>query len=189
MEGKEKKDNPLFIALMVIWLLGPIVAGTVLFCMNHLLAGILVIVIPYLCLFLWGVLRKQKQKRDFYKIKDANTRFDIVPVSDTETIKALYDNSALTFFIEETDPKLLNWLYNWLNNEGVLKSERLTLYTYTGQDLKNAFGKRKRFRTGDKLMSIFLKDLDINDSNKLQFSTDRLQIGGRWLDDIVGNAK
>ena len=52
MENKEKKDNPLFIALMVIWLLGPIVAGTVLFCMNHLLAGILVIVIPYLCLFL-----------------------------------------------------------------------------------------------------------------------------------------
>ena len=37
-------------------------------------------------------------------------------------------------------------------------------------------------------MSIFLKDLDINDSNELQFSTDRLQIGGRWLDDIVGNS-
>ena len=147
-----------------------------------------VFVIPYLCLCLWGVLRKRKQKKDFYKINDANTRFDIVPVSDTETIKALYENSALTFFIEETDPKLLNWLYNWLNNEGVLKSERLSLYTYTGQDLKNAFGKRKRFRTEDKLMSIFLKDLDINDSNELQFSRDRLQVGGRWLDDIVGNS-
>ncbi|MBO7650954.1 MAG: hypothetical protein J6S79_09450 [Lachnospiraceae bacterium] len=80
----------------------------------------------------------------------------------------------------------LNRLYNWLNNEGVLKSERLTLYTYTGQELKNAFGK-KRIRTEEKLMSIFLKDLDINESNKLQFSKDRLQIGGRWLDDIVGN--
>lgn len=47
---------------------------------------------------------------------------------------------------------------------------------------------RKRFRTEDKLMSIFLKDPDINDSNELQFSRDRLQVGGRWLDDIVGNS-
>jgi hypothetical protein len=188
MASKEKKDNPVFVALICILLCGPWVAGPILLGTHHTLAGILAIVIPYSGLALWGVLRKRKQKKDFYKIKDADARFDIVPVSDTETIKALYDNSALTFFVEETDPKLLNWLYNWLNNEGVLKSERLNLYTYTGQDLKNAFGKRKRFRTEDKLMSIFLKDLDINDSNKLQFSTDRLQIGGRWLDDIVGNS-
>ncbi|MBO6065580.1 MAG: hypothetical protein J6P36_04085 [Lachnospiraceae bacterium] len=188
MASKEKKDNPVFVAFICILLCGPWVAGPILLGTHHTLAGILAIVIPYSGLALWGVLRKRKQKKDFYKIKDADARFDIVPVSDTETIKALYDNSALTFFVEETDPKLLNWLYNWLNNEGVLKSERLNLYTYTGQDLKNAFGKRKRFRTEDKLMSIFLKDLDINDSNELQFSTDRLQIGGRWLDDIVGNS-
>jgi len=189
MGNKEKKDNPVFVAIVCVLLCGPWIAGPILLGTGHILAGILVIVIPYLCLALWGVLRKRKQKKDFYKINDANTRFDIVPVSDTETIKALYENSALTFFIEETDPKLLNWLYNWLNNEGVLKSERLNLYTYTGQDLKNTFGKRKRFRTEDKLMSIFLKDLDINDSNELQFSRDRLQIGGRWLDDIIENAK
>ncbi len=168
MENKEKKDNPFFVAFICIVLFGPWIAGPILLGTDHILAGILVFVIPYSCLALWGVLRKRKQKRDFFKIKDANTRFDIVPVSDTETIKALYENSALTFFGETNDP------------------ERLTLYTYTGQELKNAFGK-KRIRTEEKLMSIFLKDLDINESNKLQFSKDRLQIGGRWLDDIVGN--
>lgn len=188
MENKEKKDNPFFVAIIVFLLFGPWVAGPILLCTNHTLAGILTVVIPYSCLALWGVLRKRKQKKDFYKIKAGNTRFDIVPVSDTETIKALYDNSALTFFVEEVDPGLLDWLYNWLNSEGVLKSERLTLYTYSGQDLKNTFGKRKKFRAEEKFMSIFLKDLDINDSNKVRFSMDRLQIGGRWLDDIVGNA-
>ena len=188
MGNKEKKDNPVFVTIIVILLCGPWIAGPVLLCTNHILAGILVIVIPYSCLTLWGVLRKRKQKKDFYKIKDAHTRFDIVPVGDTETIKALYDNSALTFFIEEIDPKLLDWLYNWLNNEGVLKGERLTLYTYTGRELKNAFGK-KRIRVEEKLMSIFLKDLNLNDSNMAQFSMDRLQIGGRWLDDIVENSK
>ena len=40
-----------------------------------------------------------------------------------------------------------------------------------------------------KLMSIFLKDLNLNDSNMRQFSYDRMEIGGRWLDDIVSNAK
>lgn len=188
MENKEKKDNPMFIALMVIWLLGPIVAGTVLFCMNHLLAGILVIVIPYLCLFLWGVLRKRKQKRDFYKIKDAHTRFDIVPVTDAETLAVLREHSALTFFGEPAE-QVLNHLYNWMNNEGVLKEERVKLYTYSGADLKNAFGKRKKIGSEEKFMSIDLKDLNLNDSNMRQFSLDRLQIGGRWLDDIVGNAK
>lgn len=186
MKNKEKKDNPVFVAILCVLSFGPWIAGPVLLCTNHILAGILVIVIPYSCLALWGVLRKRKQKKDFYKIKNADTRFDIVPVSDTETIKALYDNSALTFFIEETNPEWLGWLYNWLNNEGVLKSERLNLYTYTGQDLKNAFGKKK-IRAEEKFVSIFLKDLNLNDSNKLQFSKDRLQIGGRWLDDIVGN--
>lgn len=186
-ENKEKKDNPVFVAIVCVLLFGPWIAGPILLCTKHILAGILVIVIPYLCLVLWGVLRKRKQKKDFYKIKDADKRFDIIPVSDAETIKALYDNSALTFFIEETGPEWFGWLYNWLNNEGVLKSERLTLYKYTGRDLKNAFGK-KRIRAEEKLVSIFLKDLNLNESNKLQFSTDRLQVGGRWLDDIVGNS-
>ena len=187
MQSKEKKDNPVFVALICILLFGPFIAGPVLLATNHILGGILAFVIPYACLAVFGFWRKRKQKKDFYKIKEANTRFDIVPVSDTETIKALYDNSALTFFIEEIDTELLNWLYNWLNSEGVLKSERLTLYTFSGQDLKNAFGKRKKFRSGEKFMSIFLKDLDINDSNKLQFSMDRLQVGGRWRDDLAGD--
>lgn len=30
--------------------------------------------------------------------------------------------------------------------------------------------------------------MNINDSNMMQFSQDRLQIGGRWLDDIVSNS-
>ena len=184
---EKKKDNPVLVALACIWICGPIVAGTVLFIMDHVWGGILTIVIPYACLAGFIFLRKRKQKKDFYKIKNADTKFDIIPVSDSETIKALYENSALTFFGEANDPELLNWLYNWLNNEGVLKSERLNLYTFTGQDLKNTFGKRKRIRSEEKLMSIFLKDLDINESNKLRFSMDRLQIGGRWLDDIVGN--
>ncbi|MBO4653726.1 MAG: hypothetical protein J5649_10475 [Lachnospiraceae bacterium] len=186
MDNKEKKDNPFFIALICVLLLGPIIAGTILLSTDHLLAGLLVFVIPYSCLVLWGFLRKYKLKRDFYKIKDAGARFDIVPIDDEETLKALCEGSAITFF-GEPSKQGLDMLYNWLNNEGVLKTERLNLYTFSGKDLKNAFGKRKKFDEENKFMSISLKDLDLTDANTRQFSLDRVSIGGRWLDDIVSN--
>ena len=187
MGNKEKKDNPVFVAVICILLCGPWIATPVLLCTNHTLAGILAVVIPYSCLALFGILRKQKQKRDFFKIKDAGSRFDIIAVSDSETLKALRDNSALTLWGEPTKQDL-DRLYNWLNSEGVLKGERLNLYTYSGKELKKAFGKRKGFDDEVKLMSIFLKDLNLNDSNTRQFSLDRMEIGGRWLDDIVVNS-
>ena len=170
------------------FLLGPFIAGPILFVMGKNLAGILAFVIPYLCLALIGVWRKYKLKRDFYKIKDAHTRFDIIPVTDAETLAVLREHSALTFFGEPAE-RDLNHLYNWLNNEGVLKEERVKLYTYSGADLKNALGKRMKIGSEDKFMSIDLTDLNLNDSNTRQFSLDRLQIGGRWLDDIIGNSK
>jgi len=40
-----------------------------------------------------------------------------------------------------------------------------------------------------KFLSIFLKDLDINDSNKESFSRAHFSVGSRWLDDIVDNMK
>ncbi|MBO4608578.1 MAG: hypothetical protein J5696_01795 [Lachnospiraceae bacterium] len=189
MDRKEtKKDNPFYIAFICILLLGPFIAGPILFVMGKNLAGILAFVIPYLCLALIGVWRKYKLKRDFYKIKDAHTRFDIIPVTDAETLAVLREHSALTFFGEPAEHNL-NHLYNWLNNEGVLKEERVKLYTYSGADLKNAFGKRMKIGSEEKFMSIDLTDLNLNDSNTRQFSLDRMQIGGRWLDDIIWNSK
>lgn len=189
MENREeKKDNPFYIAFILILLVGPWIAGPILFVKNRVLAGILVIVIPYAILTLIGFLRKFRQKRAFYRIKDAHTRFDILPVADAEMLKTLRENSALTFFGEPSD-EWLDRLYNWLNNEGVLKEERLKLYTYGAQDLKSAFGKRLRMDDAFRLMSINLKDLDLNDSNKDAFSRNRMEYGGRWLDDIVANSK
>lgn len=188
MNTKEKKDNPLYIALVLVLMIGPFIAGPFLFVKKHTLAGILAFVIPWGCLVLIGILRKIKAKRDFYRIKNASALVDIIPVSDEETIRALRDNSALTFRGEPSE-SFLNLLYNWLNNESVLKEERLNLYTYDGALLKKAVGKRRKFGDEEKFMSVFLKDLDINETNERQFSLDHFKIGGRWLDDIVGNSK
>ena len=183
-----KKKEIVYAAFLCALIFGPFIAGPILFTYHHILAGILVFVIPYACLALLAFLRKRKQRAERFKIPNAHLRFTVIPVAEGQLLKELYENSALTFFGEPSD-KMLDELYNWLNNEGVLKEESLNLYTYDGKMAKDVFGKRKRFGDEEKFMSIFLKDLKLNDSNMRQFSLDRLRIGGRWLDDIVGNAK
>ena len=183
----KRKDLALGVILTIL-LLGPFVAGPILLAHGHGVAGILVFVIPYSCLGLAAILRKRTLQKAAYRIPNAHTRFTVIPVTEHETLRDLCGNSALTFFGEPSD-KGLDGLYNWLNNEGVLKEDRLNLYTYDGKMLKEVFGTKRQFGDEEKFMSIFLRDLDLNESNKLQFSRNRLTIGGRWLDDIVDNAE
>jgi len=105
-ENREKKDNPVYVAAVCVLLFGPLIAGLILLATHHVLAGILAVVIPYACLAILAFLRKHRQKREFYKIRDAHTRFDIVPVGDAETLKALRDDSTLTLYGEPTDREL-----------------------------------------------------------------------------------
>ena len=96
----------------------------------------------------------------YHQIKNAHTNFQITEVNDDDTIKALYENSALTFFMEPNS-LFLDFLYNWFNYEGVIKENNIKLYVYNGKKLKNVY-KYSRVNDSLPLMSIFLKDLNIN---------------------------
>lgn len=183
-----KKEIPYAIFICTL-LLGPWIAGPILFACHHPLAGILAFVIPYGCLALIAFLRKRKQQKEMFKIPNAHTRFTVIQVTEPEKIRKLKKGSALTFREDLSDNRL-DMVFNWLNNEGVLKleSDSLNLYVYDGKLLKEACGKKKRFGDEERFMSIDLRDLDLNDSNMRQFSLDHFNIGGRWLDDIVGNS-
>lgn len=182
----KRKTGRIYTVLACVLLFGPIIAGPILMATHHMFAGILTLVIPYGCIALVAFIRKNKRIREYYKIKDAHTRVRIIPIEDSKTLRALYDNSALTFQGEPSD-HYLDGMYNWLNNEGVLKEEGLNLYVFDGSLIKDTFGKRKRFENEEKFMSIFLKDLDLNESNMRRFSTERMKYGGRWLDDVIGS--
>lgn len=64
----------------------------------------------------------------------------------------------------------------------------LNLYTFNGNMLKKTFP-YSRYADDEKFMCIFLKDLELNDSNIQSFSTEHFSIGSRWLDDIIDNEK
>ena len=134
-----------------------------------------------------GIINRKRINKEFYKIKNAHTKFNLINVNDENIINELYKNSALTF-IAEPNSELLDFIFNWLNNENVLKSDSLNLYAFNGHMLKQVFN-HSRWEDNTKFLSIFLKDLDINDSNQVSFARAHFSVGSRWLDDIVDNDK
>ena len=182
---KQKKQELFYAIFIFIMIFMPLIMVGVSAFFNHLLVGILILVICYTLLAFIGIYMRKRAVDQFYILKDAHTKFQVVDVDDIEIIKDLYANSALTFSLSLEDA-FLDFVYNWLYHEGVLKSEFLHLYIFDWDGLKEAFPK-SQFGSQDKFMSIFLKDLDLNDSNRMQFSRNHFTVGARWFDDMIDN--
>lgn len=184
---EEIKKQKLYDIVMSILILVPLFLGPILITFNHVLLGILIIVISYTLVAIIGINKRKAINRRFYKIKNAHNRFKIINVNDKKIIKELYNNSALTFMAEPSD-ELLDFIFNWLNIENVLMSEEINLYVFDGKKLKDTF-EFSKVPEDIKFMSIFNKDLNINKSNIESYSRNHFKVGARWLDDIVGNDK
>ena len=184
---EEKKKQKKYDILMSILILSPIIIAPILMSFNNYILGISIMVLCWGMCVIIGINKRKQINKKFYKIENAHTKFNIVNVDDKNIIKDLYNNSALTF-ISEPSNELLDFIFNWLNNENVLNSDSLNLYVFNGHMLKQVFD-YSRYDDDIKFLSIFLKDLDINDSNKESFSRAHLSVGSRWLDDIVDNDK
>ncbi len=184
--GKEKKQDLVKGILYLLLFFVPLAAMPILLPLHYYRAVLGSVVI---C---WGVLavivilsiyNGRKGVECFYKIENAHTRFQRIDIHEAEMIRELYADSALTF-PGEPQREFLDFLFNWLNYLQVLKSDKLKMYCFSGHTLKSAYPKCD---CEDKVMfcSIFLKDLDLNDSNRYRFSREHFSIGTRWLDDIV----
>lgn len=178
----QKKYDIIFSILILV----PLFVSSVLVFFNHLLIGLLVLGICWALCFILSTFKKKNKVNEFYKIKDAHNKFNIVNVNDENIIKELYNNSALTFIAKPND-ELLNFIYNWLYNEKVLKSDSLNAYIFDGYMLKKVF-EFSRFDDNTSFICIFNRDLNINETNK-SFYRNHSLVGSRWLDDIIDNDK
>ncbi len=184
---EEKKKQKRYDILMAFLILSPIIFSSILMSFKYYLFGISYLILCWgLCVII-GVNKRKQINKKFYKIENAHTKFNLINVDDENTIKELYKDSALTFIAEPSND-LLDFIFNWLNNENVIKSESLNLYVFNGHMLRQAFD-YSRYDDDIKFLSIFLKDLDLNDSNMDSFSKSHFLVGSRWLDDIVDNDK
>lgn len=184
---EDSKKQKIYDILIAILILSPIIITSLLMAFNYYLLGIAIIVLCWGMCAIIGINKRKQINKAFYKIENAYTKFNIVNVEDVSVIKELYKDSALTFNAEPSN-ELLDFIFNWLNNENVLKSESINIYAFNGYMLRQAFD-FSNYDDNIKFLSIFLKDLDINDSNKESFSRAHFSVGSRWLDDIVDNMK
>ena len=105
-------------------------------------------------------------------------------VTTKDEIKELKENSAFTFEGIVVDSETLDQIYELLHNQfNVLSDKDIEIYKFSGFDLKEAFPEISDYPNDIILVSIPLEAF----VNVGRASIVKLQIGARWLDDIVDN--
>lgn len=100
-----------------------------------------------------------------------------------EQLQKLYDGSACTMLGYQPDE--LHLYIEQLQENDFLK-DGFRIYETTGQELNDAFELSDKLPDG---LNVFIIDLnDMKDISKFAVGL-RLQMGYRWLDDVVNNRK
>lgn len=184
--GEEKRKDQNYALLICVLAMGPFVFFAPLAYYKMFIPAVVI------TLFLWtslGFVIHIKRKtifENFYRVENAEDKVEVIKVEDFSLMDDLHNSSAITFF-EEPHPMLLRFIYNWLNNCGVLKEGKLKVYTLTGRDMRDRFG--CNMDTWESLISISLDDLNITEKNKARLAKEHLIVGARWFDDIVSEER
>lgn len=117
---------------------------------------------------------------------DEMSRYELVQ-ADINKLDEFYNDSSLTFEGCTTDKDNIDYLYNWLKELGCIKkgNSPLAIYTYKGSLMNykyNLTGGNK-YPPDLNMITVMLKDINFN--GKLPLA--RMELGGRWFDDIVEN--
>lgn len=144
--------------------------------------------LPVLMYILW----KDYVIKKFYKIKDADGCCEIIKVQDLSFLDKLYDESAITFF-REPEPLILDFLYNLLNNQNLLKIRALRIYSLTYKDVGEKFDidfgvdfNINTKNTKKRLICILPDDLNFENKIKTTMAIKLdFKIGGNFFDDFV----
>lgn len=125
--------------------------------------------------------------KKFYKVSDVYKKFNIINVENSEKVKELYNHSALSYSYIP-DKAFLNFIYNWLIFENVLKDDNnINIYLFTGKLLKDTFN-IIGYEDDIPILSIDLIDLDLsNPENSNNFYKHYIITYGRYLDDMVNS--
>ena len=106
-----------------------------------------------------------------------------INVFTEEQLKALYNQSALTWEGMSTDEDNLNAIKKWLDQHGAIFVGREPIFHITmGRLMNKVYGLH-----GDNAYPNDLTIVSVTNINTLAIALARFQVGGRWFDDIVNN--
>jgi hypothetical protein len=117
---------------------------------------------------------------------DEMSKYDLVQ-ADSDKLDEFYNDSSLTFEGCTTDKDNIDYLYNWLKELGCIKEGNgpLAIYTYKGSLMNDKYQLTggNKYPADLNMITVMLKDINFN--GKLPLA--RMELGGRWFDDIVDN--
>jgi len=182
-ELNEQKKYGTFIGVMIIL---PLIIFMILFILGKIFIGFSLLFIGYGITIIIGINKRKKILNDFFKVKEAHKNINIIKTADEEILKSMYENSALTF-VREINDEYLDFIYNWLNNQNVLKDKMLNLYVFNGKLIKKIY-KINNYPDDIDFYCISLNDLNLKNIDENKFSEGHLIVGSRWFDDVINNA-
>ena len=175
--------------LICVLIFLPIITIIILVALGKTTIGIIILAICLVLLAILCITRKKLILSSFYKVKDAHKNCNIIKVNDLLLLEKMYNESALTTMSAENliEPSYLNIMYNWLNNLGTIKNEKLDIYTFTGKEIKEKYG----FNVGNKInvVCVPLGQLNINDENLKKLGEQHFMFKTRYFDDMIDNYK
>ena len=107
---------------------------------------------------------------------------NIINVTTTQQLNALYNQSALTWEGLSSDEENLNAVRDWLE-----KHEALTYVEPDFHIIKGKFMNEQYGLSGDNAYPEDCTLVSVTDINQMKIALPRFEVGGRWFDDIVDN--
>ena len=105
-------------------------------------------------------------------------------IDSKEKLDELYKGSALTFTGVDDSEESINAMIKWLKQYTDV-SDPFTINVIKGETMNREYGLTGNNAYPNDLNFISIKLEDIKEVNKIVLT--RLQVGGRWFDDIVDN--
>ena len=108
-------------------------------------------------------LREKIKISRFYKMENGELGFNFIESVQESELDELKEKNAFIIY-EENNNIMLNFMYNWLNNNDLLKNIKINSYILDKKKLCKKF-KVKTFTTSQKVICINFKDLNITPKN------------------------
>lgn len=105
-------------------------------------------------------------------------------VTNKEQLDELYNSSALTLIGLEKSDESINEFIDWIKQYSEV-SNPLNVYIISGSTMNKQYNLTGNNRYNDDLTIVSIKNEDIKQLMRIVIP--RLEIGGRWFDDIVDN--
>lgn len=173
----------LYEILICILIFLPIISTPILGVLGKTAGGIIILIICFLLIPIASSIRKKSILSSFYKVKDAHKNCNIIKVNDLSLLEKMYNESTLATMSAENliEPSYLDIMYNWLNNLGTIKNEKLDFYTFTGKAIKEKYG----FDIDNKINVVCIPLTQLNIIDEKKISEQQFMFKTRYFDDII----